>query len=88
MTRRTSLGPSMVNQQKTMTRLLRRQKVIQQQTENVMFSDQCRGFAAMIRSGAMKPEDNDMVAKKFAEAADLIDELTKRAFREVMRCDQ
>lgn len=58
--------------------------MLEQQTENVTFADQCRGFAAMIRSGAMKPEDREMVAKKFTEAADLIDELTKRAFREVM----
>lgn len=56
----------------------------QQQTENVNFADQCRGFAAMIRSGALDPADHEMVAKKFTDAADLIDELTKRAFREVM----
>jgi hypothetical protein len=74
----------MASQQRAMTRLLRRQKVIQQQTENVTFADQCRGFAAMIRSGAMTPEDGEMVAKKFSEAADLIDALTKKAFREAM----
>lgn len=83
--RRISLGPIIAAQDATMDRLLRRMKMPQQHTENVSFADQCRGFAAMIRSGAMKPEDYEMVAKQFAEAADLIDALTKRAFREVMR---
>lgn len=49
---------------------------------NTTFSDQCRGFAAMIRSGAMTPEDQEMVAAKFSEAADLIDSLTRLAFPE------
>ncbi len=49
-------------------------------SENITFADGCRGFASMIRSGALKPEDYEMVAKKFDAAADLIDALTKRAW--------
>lgn len=78
--RRISLGPSIAAQNATMDRLLRRMKVPQQQTEHVTFADACRGFAAMIRSGALKPEDHEMVAKKFTDAATLIEELTKRAY--------
>lgn len=48
-----------------------------EQAGNVTFADGCRGFAAMIRSGAMKPEDHEMVAKRLCDAADLIDKLTK-----------
>lgn len=54
----------------------------EQKTENTTFADGCRGFAAMIRSGAMTEQDHEMIARKFVEAADLIDKLTVRAFPE------
>lgn len=47
---------------------------------NTTFADGCRGFAAMVRSGAMKDEDREMVAKRFDDAADLIDKLTVRVW--------
>lgn len=51
-----------------------------QQAEPVSFADGCRGFAAMIRSGAMTDDDREMVARRFEQAAELIDELVKRAW--------
>lgn len=48
------------------------------QANPTSFADSLRGFAAMIRSGAMTADDHEMVAKKFVAAADLIDEMTKR----------
>lgn len=45
-----------------------------EQANPTSFADQCRGFASMIRSGAMGPDDHEMVAKKFEAAADALDQ--------------
>jgi len=62
--------------------------MINRAPENITFADGCRGFAAMIRAGALRPEDYEMAAARFDVAADLIDALTKKVWREIINVDE